>query len=78
MLVIRSRPAAQPAAGDSAVAQPTTTLLASLVRALELIGDIPARDLPHRRHTARSIACRTVSLFAPGSLDSIQPPVSEE
>ena len=44
--VILSRPAPQPAAGDSAVAQPTTTPFTGLVRAPEPIGDMPPRHIP--------------------------------
>jgi hypothetical protein len=45
-LVILSRPALQPAAGDAAVAQPTMTPLTRLVRAPEPIGDMPPRHIP--------------------------------
>ena len=45
-LVILSRPAPQPAAGDSAMAQPTTTPFTGLVRAPEPIGDMPPRHIP--------------------------------
>src|SRR5271157_1668247 len=44
--VIVSRPAPQPPAGDSAVAQPTTTPFTGLVRAPEPIGDMPPRRIP--------------------------------
>ena len=46
VIVILSRPAPQPAAGDSAVAQPTTTPFTGLVRAPEPIGDTPPRHIP--------------------------------
>ena len=44
--VIVSRSAAQPAAGDSAVAQPTTAVFTRLIRAPELAGKTPSRHIP--------------------------------
>ena len=74
-LVILSRPAPQLAAGDSAVAQPTTTPFTGLVRAPESIGDMPPRHiLRPERHSAHSTACRAVWLYAPGFLNLVQPP----
>ena len=55
-LVILSRPAPQPAAGDSAVAQPTTTPFTGLVRAPEPIGDMPPRHIP-RPTSLRALHC---------------------
>jgi len=55
-LVIRSRPAQQPAAGDSAVAQPTTTRFTGLVRAPEPICDMPPRHIP-RPTSLRALHC---------------------
>src|SRR5208337_3183207 len=74
MLVILSRPAPQPSAGDSAVAQPTTTPFTGLVRAPEPVGDMPPRHIPRPRHSAHSTACRAVWLYAPGFLNLVQPP----
>ncbi len=51
-----SRPAPQPAAGDSAVAQPTTTPFTGLVRAPEPIGDMPPRHIP-RPTSLRALHC---------------------
>jgi hypothetical protein len=45
-LVILSRPAPQPAPGDSAVALPTTTAFTGIVRAPEPSGDTPPRHIP--------------------------------
>src|SRR5262245_50906349 len=45
-LGILSRPAPQPAPGDSAVAQPTTTAFTGIVRAPEPSGDTPPRPIP--------------------------------
>jgi hypothetical protein len=45
-LVILSRPAPQPAPGDSAVALPTTTAFTWIVRAPEPSGDTPPRPIP--------------------------------
>ena len=55
-LVILSRPAPQPAAGDSAVAQPTTTPFTGFVRAPEPIGDMPPRHIP-RPTSLRTLHC---------------------
>src|SRR6516165_4566289 len=44
--VILSRPAPQPAPGDSAVALPTTTAFTGIVRAPEPSGDTPPRHIP--------------------------------
>ena len=55
-LVILPRPAPQPAAGDSAVAQPTTTPFTGLVRAPEPIGDMPPRHIP-RPTSLRALHC---------------------
>ena len=55
-LVILSRPAPQPAAGDSAVAQPTTTPFTGLVRAPEPVGDMPPRHIP-RPTSLRALHC---------------------
>jgi hypothetical protein len=48
-----SRPAPQPAAGDSAVAQPTTVAFGDLVRAPELTGDALSRHSALHRSTPR-------------------------
>ncbi len=53
-LVILLWSAPQPAAGDSAVAQPTTAAFTDLVRAPELTGDPPSRHIPSRRSTPRN------------------------
>jgi hypothetical protein len=55
-LFILSRQALQPAAGDSTVAQPTTTPSTGLVRAPELIGDMPPRHIP-RPTSLRALPC---------------------
>ncbi|MGA8349193.1 MAG: hypothetical protein WB773_15500, partial [Isosphaeraceae bacterium] len=55
-LVILSRPAPQLAAGDSAVAQSTTTPFTGLVRAREPIGDMPPRHIP-RSTSLRALHC---------------------
>jgi hypothetical protein len=55
-LVILSRPASQPAAGDSAVAQPTTTPFTGLVRAPVPIGDMPPCHIP-RPTSLRALHC---------------------
>ena len=55
-LVILSRPAPQPAAGDSAVAQPTTTPFTGFVRAPAPIGDMPPRHIP-RPTSLRALHC---------------------
>ena len=55
-LVILSRPAPQLAAGDSAVAQLTTTPFTGLVRAPEPIGDMPPRHIP-RPTSLRALHC---------------------
>ena len=73
-LVILSRPAPQLAAGDSAVAQPTTTPFTRLVRAPEPIGDIPPRHILAQRHSAHSTACRAVWLYAAWLPNLVQPP----
>src|SRR5208337_4236979 len=46
--------APKPAAGDSAVAQPTTGTFTDLVRARELTGDTPSRHIPLQRHAPRN------------------------
>jgi hypothetical protein len=46
----------RPAAGDSAVAQPTTTPFTGLVRAPEPIGDMPPRHIP-RPTSLRALHC---------------------
>jgi hypothetical protein len=48
-LVILSWSARQPAAGDSAVAQATTAVFTRLVRAPELTGKTPSRQIPLHR-----------------------------
>jgi|SRR5271157_5719944 len=50
-LVILSRSAPQPAADDSAVAQPTTVVMISLVRAQERTSDTPSRPILFSRST---------------------------
>src|SRR5271166_5835268 len=55
-LVILSRPAPRPAAGDSAVAQPTTTPFTGLVCAPEPIGDMPPCHIP-RPTSLRALHC---------------------
>src|SRR5208337_3521929 len=55
-LVILSRPAPQPAAGDSAVSQPTTRPFTGLVRAPEAIRDLPPRHNP-RPTSPRALLC---------------------
>jgi len=71
LTVILSRPVPQPAVGDSAVAQPTTTPFTGLVRAAEPIGDMPPRHIPRPRHSAHSTACRAMFLYAPGFLNLV-------
>ena len=55
-LVILSWSAPQLVAGDSAVAQPTTTPFTGLVRAREPIGDMPPRHIP-RPTSLRALHC---------------------
>src|SRR4051794_35055533 len=55
-LVILSRPAPQPAAGDSAVARPTTTPYTGLVRAPDPTGDMPPHHIP-RPTSLRALHC---------------------
>src|SRR5208337_4219924 len=55
-LVILSRPAPRPAAGDSAVAQPTTTPFTGLVRAPKPVGDMPPRHIS-RPTSLRALHC---------------------
>jgi len=62
-LVILSRPAPQPAAGDSAVAKSTTTPFTGLVRAPEPIGDTPPRHVP-RPTSLRANHCVPSSVVA--------------
>src|SRR5262245_35909006 len=67
MLVIRSRPARQPAAGDAVAARPTMVPFTGLVRVPEPFGDLPPRHLP--RHSAYFSACQAVWMQAPAFLN---------
>jgi hypothetical protein len=66
-LVILSRPAPPPAAGDTAVARPTTTLFNGLFRAPEPIGDMPPRHIP-RPTSLRAFDCVLSALVVCGCL----------
>ena len=73
-LVILSRPAPQPAPGDSAVALPTTTAFTGIVCAPEPSGDTAPRHIPCSTSLRAFPACRAVWLDAPGNLNLAQPP----
>ena len=73
-LVILSRSAPQPAANDSAVAQPTTTSSPGSSAPRNGPGTCRHATSRARRHSAHIIACRAACMYAPVSRNLTRPP----